>query len=168
MPGHCNTALSSQDTNGSKTSIFEDEHPWIHTSIHRSQGAQDRKAELANWLSLLKRSTALTIPVFLTAMVFPVLPGISGVMSTLVLGFPLDELVKWGLTTPIQFVIGARFHVGAYKAVRSGRCVPSPFLALDLHPAWPPRWRSPQDLKLAEGHPPIPPPPKHLDVMMTN
>ncbi len=39
-----------------------------------------------------------------------------------VLGFPAEELVKWAFTTPVQFVIGGRFHVGAWKALRSGRC----------------------------------------------
>jgi Cu+-exporting ATPase len=39
-----------------------------------------------------------------------------------VLGFPAEELVKWAFTTPVQFVIGWRFHVGAWKALRSGRC----------------------------------------------
>ena len=42
------------------------------------------------------------------------------VLQAQFLGFPLGELLKWGLTTPVQFVIGWRFHRGAYKALRRG------------------------------------------------
>lgn len=41
-----------------------------------------------------------------------------------VFGFPLPQLLKFILATPVQFVIGWRFHVGAYKALRMGRCAP--------------------------------------------
>jgi Cu+-exporting ATPase len=37
-----------------------------------------------------------------------------------VFGFRLDELLKWGLATPVQFWIGWRFHKGAAKALRRG------------------------------------------------
>lgn len=35
-------------------------------------------------------------------------------------GFRVDEVVKWLLTTPVQFWIGWRFHKGAWKALRRG------------------------------------------------
>ena len=99
---------------------------------------------------------AFTLPVFLIAMVLPLLrcmrwlyttqarkgkgqragDALRGVhaarkqqlfimcprIQAQVAGFPLDQLLKWGLTTPVQFWIGWRFHRGAYKALRSGRC----------------------------------------------
>ena len=40
-------------------------------------------------------------------------------------GFPLDQVVKCLLATPVQFVLGWRFHRGAYRALRSGRCAPA-------------------------------------------
>lgn len=64
---------------------------------------------------------ALTIPVYVTAMVLPMIGFMQPLLATMVLGFPLDELIKWAFTTPVQFVIGARFHMGAYKALRGGR-----------------------------------------------
>lgn len=41
-----------------------------------------------------------------------------------VAGFPLDQVLKCLLTTPVQFVLGWRFHRGAFRALRSGRCAP--------------------------------------------
>ena len=41
-------------------------------------------------------------------------------ISTEIFGFPCNELVKWLMTTPVQFVVGWRFHKGAYKALRRG------------------------------------------------
>ncbi len=38
----------------------------------------------------------------------------------MILGFPCAQLVKWMLVTPVQFVIGWRFHRGAFKALRRG------------------------------------------------
>ena len=66
-------------------------------------------------------ASLLTVPVYLTAMVFPMVPFCKPVLNLRILGFPLDELIKWGFTTPIQFYIGARFHIGAWKALKGGR-----------------------------------------------
>ena len=38
-----------------------------------------------------------------------------------ILGFPLDQIFKCLLATPVQFWVGWRFHRGAYVALRSGR-----------------------------------------------
>ena len=88
---------------------------------NRSAGANQRREELARWRQLFVRSLCLTIPVFLTAMVLPMLPFFKAALRKQLLGFPLDEIIKWAFTTPIQFVIGARFHRGAWAALRSGR-----------------------------------------------
>ena len=79
-------------------------------------------------------ASLLTVPVYLTAMVLPMVPFCKPVLNLRVLGFPLDELIKWGFTTPIQFHIGARFHIGAWKALKGGRqarslCLPQSRLA---------------------------------------
>ena len=39
-----------------------------------------------------------------------------------VAGFPADQLLRLGFTTPVQFWLGWRFHRGAYQALRAGRC----------------------------------------------
>ena len=76
---------------------------------------------MESWRRSLVTSAVLTLPVFLTAMVFPRIPALQQVLGAMVYGFPLDQLIKWSLTTVVQFFIGWRFHVGAVKALRNGR-----------------------------------------------
>lgn len=87
----------------------------------RWAGEESRKADMAMWLHLLRWSLIFTVPVFLTAMVLPALPFVRPLLEAQIFGFPLQEVVKWAFTTPVQFWIGARFHVGAWRALRSGR-----------------------------------------------
>lgn len=88
---------------------------------NRWAGEESRKADMAMWLHLLRWSLIFTVPVFLTAMVLPALPFVRPLLEAQIFGFPLQEVVKWAFTTPVQFWIGARFHVGAWRALRSGR-----------------------------------------------
>jgi Cu+-exporting ATPase len=37
-----------------------------------------------------------------------------------IMGVSIASFLKWGLATPVQFVVGARFHIGAYKSLRNG------------------------------------------------
>eukprot|EP00882_Tetradesmus_deserticola_P007169 GHRQ01007548.1.p1 GENE.GHRQ01007548.1~~GHRQ01007548.1.p1 ORF type:complete len:744 (+),score=290.70 GHRQ01007548.1:392-2623(+) len=85
-----------------------------------SSKGSDAAAELAEWRNLLSMALVFTIPVFLLAMVLPMLPGTEAVLAAPVFGFRLDELLKWGLATPVQFWIGWRFHKAAFKALRRG------------------------------------------------
>lgn len=85
-----------------------------------SSKGSDAAAELAEWGNLLSMALVFTIPVFILAMVLPMLPGTEPVLSAPVFGFRLDELLKWALATPVQFWIGWRFHKGAAKALRRG------------------------------------------------
>ena len=57
------------------------------------------------------------------AMVLPMMPGCEALFRLQLLGFPLDELLKWACATPVQFWIGWRFHAGAWKALKNGRSV---------------------------------------------
>eukprot|EP00891_Asterochloris_glomerata_P002470 jgi/Astpho2/2470/e_gw1.00048.183.1_t len=90
-------------------------------SIDRVLGAEERQAELAYWGHLLRWSVLLTTPVFLFAMVLPMMPVCEQLFSLMIFGFPVNELIKWAFVTPVQVWIGGRFHVGAWKALRSGR-----------------------------------------------
>lgn len=88
---------------------------------HDALDGQQR--QLAEWRRLFLWSAGLTLPVFLLAMVLPMTGCCGGWMTGVkVCGFPLQEVLKLALTTPVQFVIGWRFHAGAYKALRNGRC----------------------------------------------
>ncbi|GAB4815110.1 hypothetical protein N2152v2_002156 [Parachlorella kessleri] len=81
----------------------------------------DNRQELARWRRQLLAAAALTLPVFLLAMVLPMTGCMRGMMMAQVWGFPLPQVLKLILVTPVQFVIGWRFHRGAFKALRTGR-----------------------------------------------
>lgn len=44
--------------------------------------------------------------------------------------------MKWAFTTPVQFVIGWRFHVGAWRALRNGRCAVGTTLGTSCTSSW--------------------------------
>eukprot|EP00198_Chlamydomonas_reinhardtii_P009930 XP_001699267.1 heavy metal transporting ATPase [Chlamydomonas reinhardtii] len=86
-------------------------------------GAQAAAArELRYWWGLFSSSLFFTVPVFVVAMVLPMIPGerSAAITSMPIFGFPCNQLVKWVLATPVQFVVGWRFHRGAFKALRRG------------------------------------------------
>lgn len=84
-----------------------------------------QKAELDELRQLFYASAFLTLPVFLLGMVFPMMPVMQPFLMIQILGFPLDEIIKWALVTPVQFSIGWRFHKGAWLALWNRRWAPS-------------------------------------------
>ncbi|GIL57370.1 hypothetical protein Vafri_12621 [Volvox africanus] len=84
-----------------------------------TMSAADR--EVRYWWGLFSTSLFFTVPVFIVAMVLPMMPGTEGFMSTpLIWKIPCNQVVKWALATPVQFIVGWRFHRGAFKALRRG------------------------------------------------
>ena len=73
----------------------------------------------------LRWALIFTVPLFLVAMVLPRVPPFGALLSATVgihgvLLFHIGDLIQWALATPVQFWIGKRFHVGAYKSLRRG------------------------------------------------
>ncbi|XP_062183666.1 copper-transporting ATPase HMA5-like [Phragmites australis] len=82
---------------------------------HHSYGEIKRYKQTFLW------SLIFTIPVFLTSMVFMYIPGLKdGLEKKVVNMMSIGELLRWILSTPVQFVIGHRFYAGAYKATCRG------------------------------------------------
>lgn len=79
--------------------------------VQKWQGDKHAKAEAAHWRLLFITAVSLTMPILLLSVFLPHLPFS-------VLGLPLSSLLKWLLTTPVQFWVAWRFHVGAYKAIK--------------------------------------------------
>ncbi|XP_058200778.1 probable copper-transporting ATPase HMA5 isoform X2 [Rhododendron vialii] len=80
-----------------------------------------RKEEIKQYYRSFLWSTVFTIPVFLTSMVFMYIPGLKQAMDTKVVNMlTVGELIRWTLATPVQFVIGRRFYIGSYNALRHG------------------------------------------------
>jgi len=88
----------------------------------RSSALADRnEAETLAWWRQLRIASFFTLPVFMVAMIFPHLQWMRWLYTTTFWGFPLDELIKWGFTTPVQYGSGWRFHKGAWVALQRGR-----------------------------------------------
>lgn len=62
----------------------------------------------------------MQIPVFLVAVVFPHIISIRKVLMMQCGLFRISDWIKWILVTPVQFSLGQRFYIAAYRAVRNG------------------------------------------------
>lgn len=81
--------------------------------------------ELRKQKEQLKWSLIFTVPLLLVSMVLSKIPFLKDLLSTPVgianfMTFHFGELIEWALATPVQFWIGKRFHVGAYKSLKRG------------------------------------------------
>jgi len=78
--------------------------------------------EITEWRTAFRTSLSFAIPVALISMVFPmVLPFLD--FGSLVVFFPglyLGDIICLALTIPVQFGIGKRFYVSAYKSMKHG------------------------------------------------
>jgi Cu+-exporting ATPase len=113
--------------------------PTLDVDLSNEQGEQD---DAGIWTRLFAVSLVLTLPVFLITMVFPPLgwfpwlldpvfveadvtthaghgdmEGMGGMDGGV---FSVADLMSWALSTPVQFVVGARFYKQAFAALRHG------------------------------------------------
>ncbi|KAG0286457.1 hypothetical protein BGZ96_009442 [Linnemannia gamsii] len=91
----------------------------------RSQNAQieslGRTKEIAQWRRALRICLVFAVPVFLLSMIFPMFTWGREIYATPIgLGLELGDLLAGLLTVPVQFGIGRRFIVSAYKSLRHG------------------------------------------------
>lgn len=77
--------------------------------------------EIMEWKRAVKVSACFALPVFLTSMLFPMfLPFLDYGSIRIIPGLYLGDVVCLGLTIPVQFGIGKRFYVSAYKSLSHG------------------------------------------------
>ncbi|KAM0949537.1 putative P-type Cu(2+) transporter [Dioscorea sansibarensis] len=80
-----------------------------------------RHHEIKQYYQSFFWSLVFTIPVVLTSMIFMYIPGIKHWLDKKVVNMlSVGELLRWILATPVQFIIGRRFYIGSYKALRHG------------------------------------------------
>jgi len=84
------------------------------------RAASNDAQEASKTLHLLRSSLLLSIPVFFIRMVCPHIPLISSFLGMHLGPFRIGDLLKWILVSMIQFVVGKRFYVAAYRALRHG------------------------------------------------
>ncbi|GLJ04983.1 hypothetical protein SUGI_0008330 [Cryptomeria japonica] len=100
-------------------------------------GGPDRSEEISQYRKSFLWSLVFTVPVFVLAMIFMYIPGIKrGLEIKLVNMLMLGQLLRWILSTPVQFIIGKRFYTGAYKAVRHGSANMDVLIALGTNAAY--------------------------------
>ena len=113
-------------------------------------GDQDPEDEASIWLRLFAISVVFTLPVFLITMVFPPLGWFPWLLDPVFveadamtesdhaghMGMDMDDmdgmggmdggvfsmadLLSWALSTPVQFMVGARFYRQAFAALKHG------------------------------------------------
>lgn len=79
------------------------------------------KKELKLWRRLLILGLIFTVPAFLVAMVIGYFHHsiMDALMTKVTAGLTIKVLMLWILSTPVQFVLGYRFYIGAYNALRN-------------------------------------------------
>ncbi|KAK3429170.1 hypothetical protein EUGRSUZ_E00578 [Eucalyptus grandis] len=96
-----------------------------------------RQEEIKQYYRSFLWSLVFTIPVFLLSMVFMYLPGIKhGLDTKIVKMMSVGELLRWIFSSPVQFVIGRRFYIGSYKALRHGSANMDVLIALGTNTAY--------------------------------
>lgn len=77
--------------------------------------------EIQDWRRSFRFSLTFAIPVFLTSMIFPMfLPFLDFGGLELIRGLWLGDIFCMLLTIPVQFGIGKRFYVSAWKSIKHG------------------------------------------------
>ncbi|OAQ76035.1 heavy metal translocating P-type ATPase [Purpureocillium lilacinum] len=77
--------------------------------------------EIGEWRTAFRTSLAFAIPVFIIGMVLPMgIPSLDFGKLELIPGLFLGDVTCLVLTIPVQFGIGKRFYISAYKSVKHG------------------------------------------------
>ncbi|KAF5772392.1 putative P-type Cu(2+) transporter [Helianthus annuus] len=96
-----------------------------------------RHEEINQYKRSFMWSLVFTVPVFLTSMVFMYIPGPKHLLDTKIVNMmTVGHLVRWILSTPVQFFIGRRFYTGSYKSLRHGSANMDVLIALGTNAAY--------------------------------
>ncbi|KAH6885881.1 E1-E2 ATPase-domain-containing protein [Thelonectria olida] len=77
--------------------------------------------EISEWRTAFRTSLAFAIPVFLIGMIFPMcLRDLDFGKFKLLPGLYLGDVICLVLTIPVQFGIGKRFYISAWKSIKHG------------------------------------------------
>jgi Cu+-exporting ATPase len=80
---------------------------------------QQQEKEKREWRNRLIMALVFSIPVFLIAMIFPLIPPLRRVLNVmLVNNLMVMDLLLWLLCTPVQFWVASTFYISAWKAVK--------------------------------------------------
>ncbi|PKU73672.1 copper-transporting ATPase HMA5-like [Dendrobium catenatum] len=111
----------------------------LSATIYSEGGGREshKREEIRQYYHSFLWSLLFTVPVFLFSMVFMYIPGINHKLDIKVVNMlSIGELLRWILSTPVQFIIGRRFYTGAYKALRHGSANMDVLIALGTNAAY--------------------------------
>ena len=75
--------------------------------------------EIQEWKKAFLTSLGFAIPVFFISMILPMfLPSINFGAIEIISGLVLGDVICFGLTIPVQFGVGRRFYISAYKSLK--------------------------------------------------
>ena len=87
----------------------------------KARESGNSNGEGKTWLSDFLFSLAFAAPIFYLSMVLTSQYSASEIVDFYhISGIPLYNLSLWALATPVQFVLGAKFYKGAFKALQHG------------------------------------------------
>uniref|UniRef100_A0A0C9RMF9 TSA: Wollemia nobilis Ref_Wollemi_Transcript_10952_4028 transcribed RNA sequence n=1 Tax=Wollemia nobilis TaxID=56998 RepID=A0A0C9RMF9_9CONI len=92
--------------------------------------------ESSQMLRLFTSSVTFSVPVLFIGVVCPHIPFMYSLLLLRCGPFLMGDWLKWALVTPIQFVIGKRFYVAAYRALRNGSANMDVLVALGTSAAY--------------------------------
>ncbi|KAM7278756.1 hypothetical protein ACFE04_005890 [Oxalis oulophora] len=96
-----------------------------------------RHDEINQYYRSFMWSLVFTVPVFLTSMVLMYIPGTKDLLDTKTVNMlTVGEIIRCVLSTPVQFIIGRRFYIGSYKALRHGSANMDVLIALGTNAAY--------------------------------
>ncbi|KAL5566614.1 hypothetical protein UlMin_029778 [Ulmus minor] len=87
--------------------------------IPPQQREQDQLHEIRMYRNQFLFSCLFTVPVFMFSMILPMLPPYGNWLEYKIHNMlTIGMFVNWILCTPVQFIVGQRFYVGSYHALR--------------------------------------------------
>ncbi|GAB2277008.1 Copper-transporting ATPase hma4 [Dionaea muscipula] len=83
------------------------------------QREKEQQNEISKYRNQFLWSSLFSVPIFILSMALPMLPPYGNWIDYKIHNmFTIGMLLRWILCTPVQFIIGQRFYLGAYHALR--------------------------------------------------
>ena len=92
----------------------------LYVGDGKEGGSEKRTTEAEEYWSLLLSALMYTVPIILINIAFTRADLFKDFIKTQVLDVKISTYIQWALATPVQFVVGRRFYIGAYKSLKHG------------------------------------------------
>ncbi|XP_071712123.1 copper-transporting ATPase HMA4-like [Rutidosis leptorrhynchoides] len=100
-------------------SCTESTHFRVSLYVPEKQRDTDRNHEIKTYRNQFFWSCLFSIPVFIFSMALPMIPPYGNWLGYKIHNMlTIGMVLRWVLCTPVQFIIGRRFYVGSYHALK--------------------------------------------------